>query len=181
MALAKEFGAGRLWRLVVFLALAALAIAVEAAPLGIAPGSLPSPDLVYCVIAHGALMAPASVPVLLIFGVGLARDLLTDVPVGLGALTLILAAEALKARAPTLQRQPLLTQWLWVAGAAAAMTLGQWLVLTLTLAHAPALTALFGQFATTVLVYPFVTLALRWVLRMRDRPRSAEPAGSRQP
>ena len=91
------------------------AVLLEAAPAGIAPLSLPSPDLLFCLVAVWAVRAPEAAPILLVFALGLVRDFLTDLPPGLGALSLVAAGEALKARAGALARQPFAVEWLWVA------------------------------------------------------------------
>lgn len=108
---------------------------------------------------------------LLVYALGLLRDLLTDLPVGLGALALVLAAEALKARAPALSRQPFLIEWAWVAGMAAAMSATLWLAVTMSFAQPPYASLLLQQYAATLMVYPVLSMALRWLLRVRDRPR----------
>jgi len=171
MGWAAEYGLARVLRAGLLALVGAIAVAVEAAPLGLSAAALPSPDLLFCVVAHWALRAPSATPVLLVYAIGLGRDLLTDLPVGLGALALVLAAEAMKARAGSLARQPFLAEWLWVGAVAAGMTAAQWLVVALSLAQPPYASLLAQQYAATVLVYPAVSVVLRWVLRVRDRPR----------
>ncbi|MEM1346027.1 MAG: rod shape-determining protein MreD, partial [Pseudomonadota bacterium] len=111
------------------LALAGLvAIAVEAAPLGLEPRALPSPDLLACLVACWAVRAPEAAALVLVFALGLVRDLLTDLPIGLGALTLVLLAEAMRLRAGRASGwSAFLLEWLWFALAAAAMLALQWL------------------------------------------------------
>lgn len=173
-------GLGALARMGLLVLGAFVAVAVEIAPLGLAAAALPGPDLLFCLVAYWALRIPAAAPVLLVFALGLGRDLLTDQPVGLGALTLVLAAEALKARRAALQRQPFLFEWVWVGMAAGGMMLAQWLGLVLTLADAPALALLLQQYAATLLVYPALAAVLRWVIRIRDeRSETVRPGGER--
>lgn len=177
-----EYGLARAFRAALLGAVGALAVAVEAAPLGLSPVALPSPDLLFCAVAHWAVRAPTATPVLLVYAIGLGRDLLTDQPVGLGALTLVLAAEAMKARAGALARQPFLAEWIWVAAVAATMAVVQWLVVAISLAQPPYASLLAQQYAATILIYPFVSLVLRWVLRVRERtPRDGGAAARRTP
>lgn len=163
------------FRLVLLSGLGLAAISLEAAPLGLGPEALPSPDLLFCVVAHVALRAPGAAPVLLVFALGLARDLLTDTPVGLGALGLVVAAEWLKTRRAPLARQPFALEVATVALAATAMTAALWAGVVLALATPPALAELGQQLAATALVYPAVTAILGGVLGLRDT--AADPGG----
>lgn len=149
--------------------LALLAVLIEAAPLGVAPLSLPSPDIVFCLVALWAIRAPEAAPLALVFGLGLMRDLITDLPPGLGALTLVAAAEALKSRAALLARQPFPVEWFWVALAAAAMSAAQWLGLLLSFAQPPYATLLAQQITATVAVYPLAAALFYRLLRRRSR------------
>lgn len=176
---AEELGLRRILRMALLVLLGLLAITLEAAPLGLGTAALPSPDLLYCLVAHWALRAPGAAPVLLVFSLGLARDLLTDLPVGLGALLLVFAAEALKAQRGTLARQPLVMEWLAVALGAAAMALALWLAVALTLAAPPSLALLAQQAGLTVAVYPLLTLALAWPLGLRQAREPARSGGDR--
>ena len=76
--------------------LALLAIFLEATPMGLEATSRPSPDLLLCVVAYWSVRRPRSAPAVLVFSLGLVRDLLTDVPVGAGALSLMVISELLK-------------------------------------------------------------------------------------
>lgn len=176
MAAARPLDAATLLRMALVTLTGLVAIATEAAPVGLGAGAQPSPDLLFCVVAHVALRLPAAMPMLLAFALGLARDLLTDVPVGLGALTLVLAAEALKGRRAAIQRQPLVFEIAWVGLAGGAMSLAQWLGVTLSLAQPAYLGLLLQQYAATLLAYPAVGLFLRWVVRIRDADRDIRRA-----
>ncbi len=156
-----------------------VAVLIEAAPLGVAARGLPSPDLVFCVVAVWALRVPEATPLLLVFGLGVVRDLVTDVPPGLGALALVLAAEALKRLGAGGRRQAFLAEWLRVAGAAAIAAFLPWLGLLLTLAQPAYPTLLLQQLVATVALYPLVRVSGSWLLR--DAARKADPAGHSRP
>ncbi|MEL6477716.1 MAG: rod shape-determining protein MreD [Pseudomonadota bacterium] len=169
----------RLIRMTLFLALGALAIFIEAAPVDLSATALPSPDLLLCVVVFWALRRPGSTPTLLIFALGLTRDLLTDAPIGAGTLSLVLTAEVIKEYRGWIASRPFLVEWLAMAGAALAGVLLQWLLITVTFGQPPYL----GQLATlalfTVAAYPLVVFLLRWGLRIgwrkRDRARPVRP------
>lgn len=147
--------------------LALVAVSIESAPLGFRADAWPSPDLLFCIVACWSLRRPQAVPLLLIFGLGLARDLLTDLPAGAGALTLVLASEGLKAGADPLSRRGFGSEWLAVAGAFAAMLLAQWLMVLLVLAHPPYLVELGQQWLVTLALYPPLAALLRWPFGVR--------------
>lgn len=148
------------------------AVMLEAAPAGVAALSLPSPDLLFCLVAVWAVRAPGAAPILLIFALGLMRDLLTDLPPGLGALSLVAAGEALKARAAQLSRQPFLVEWFWVALAGAAMVALQWLGLLATFLQPPYGSLLAQQVIATALVWPLVLMLTARLLRQTRRARA---------
>lgn len=169
MNLTDFISPARWFRMVLLAGLGVLAIYIEAAPLGLAPGARPSPDLLLCVVAYWAVRRPGSSPMLLVFLLGLARDLLTDVPVGAGALSLVLVAETLKARRRLLARSAFPVEWLAVSLAAFCAAAMNWGLVLLTLAQPPYLSDIGAQVLFTAMVYPFVVIVLRWVLRITWR------------
>jgi len=164
----------RVVRTVLLTVVAGLAIALEAAPIGLSALALPSPDLVSCVVIVWVLRAPEAAPLILVFAIGVARDLLTDVPPGLGALSLVMAAELVRLRRATLVRRHFAFEWLWVGLALAAMMLLQWLGVLISLAQPPYLTDLAQVFVLTLALYPVVAVVCRWGLGLR--PAQPEPA-----
>lgn len=169
MQLSAWLSPARLANVAFVLALGFVAISVEAAPLGLRADTWPSPDLLFCIVAYWALRRPEAVPVIAVFAAGLARDLLTDTPAGAGALTLVLAAEALKAAGRPLARRGVGTEWLAVAGAFAAVLLVQWLMVLLVLAHPPYLLELGQQWVVTLALYPLLATVFRWLFGIRRR------------
>lgn len=149
------------------LALGLVAVSVEAAPLGFEANAWPSPDLLFCIIAYWSLRRPEAVPLLAVFAAGLGRDLLTDAPVGAGALALVLAAEGLKAVERPLTRRHFGAEWLTIGGALAVVLLAQWLMVLLVLAHPPYLLELFQQWLITLALYPLLAAVFRWLFRVR--------------
>lgn len=171
MSAAEILNPGRLIGLVVLVFLGMAAIFLEAAPFGVGPMARPSPDLLLCVVAYWSLRRPDAAPMLAIFVLGLLRDLLTDVPVGAGALILVVVSEVLKNARRTLHRGGFGAEWAAITGAAFASTAALWAVVFLTLAQPPYLSSLFYQCLFTALAYPAVVLVFRWLLRIRwQRP-----------
>lgn len=175
--------ATKITRMALLAAFAVLAVALEAAPVGLTATARPSPDLVFCVVAYFAVRRPSATPALLVFAIGLFRDLMTDVPPGLGAVSLVAAAEILRARAQPLSRQPIASEWGTIACVAVGMLAMQWLVLLLSFAQPPYLVDLGWQWFYTVLCHPLVSLILRWVVRLGwehgEPARSYAPSSAR--
>lgn len=167
MSLSAAFAPARLAAIAFVVALALVAVAVEAAPLGHRADAWPSPELVFCIIAYWSLRRPESVPLIAVFAIGLARDLLTDTPAGAGALTLVLASEALKAAARPLALRGFWAEWLAVCAGLAVVLLAQWLMVLLMLAHPPYLVELARQWLLTGLLYPVLAGVFRWLFQVR--------------
>ena len=166
------FGIQRIARLSLFVLFGLLAIFAEAAPVGHPSGGLPSPDLLFLVVAFFSVRRPGTVLMVLVFGLGLIRDLLTDAPVGAGALALLAASEGLRTLSPSLRTAPLAAELLAVSVALAATLAVQWLLVVLTFLQPPAPVVLVRQWALTVALYPVVALVLRWMFRIGwRRPR----------
>jgi rod shape-determining protein MreD len=148
-----------------------LAVAVEAAPLGLMPGAVPSPDLLACVVAAMALRRPRSAPLLLVWCLGLLRDLVTDVPPGAGALSLVLAAELLRRQGAAVGRRSLPVEWFRVAAVLLGMFALQYVLVLLSFAQPPYVMDMVRQWALTAALYPSAALVLRWVFGIRWQAR----------
>jgi len=166
MELSVWFAPLRLFRIAVLLSLGLGAISLEAAPLGLSPEAYPSPDILFCVVAYWSIRRPDAAAVIAIFAIGLVRDLLTDLPVGAGALSLVLASEFLKRLAVGLSRRSFATEWAVVTLLFAVMSAAQWIVVLILLAHPPYLIDLGHQLLVTVALYPLLALIFRWLLRV---------------
>ncbi|MBY8975733.1 rod shape-determining protein MreD [Rhodobacteraceae bacterium NNCM2] len=154
----------RVIRMLIFTALGLLAIFIEAAPAGIEATSLPSPDLLLCVVAFWVLRRPGSTPLLLVFALGLCRDLLTDAPLGAGTLGIVLAAQVLTERRNWIAAQPFVVEWMMVGLAIAFTLILQWVLVVVTLGHPPYLRLLLIMAGMTFFSYPVVAVVFRWLL-----------------
>jgi rod shape-determining protein MreD len=172
--MAVRIDLARLFGTALMLAMGIAALFLEAAPLGLAADAWPSPDLVFLVVAYWSLRRPEAAGLLAVFALGLARDLLTDTPPGLGALSLVLASEYLKAMGPVLARWRFVAEWFIVVMALALALALQWLTVLLLLAHPPYLSDLGLQWLASVALYPVLALVLRWLFRIGWR--KPEPA-----
>jgi rod shape-determining protein MreD len=142
---------------------------LEAAPLGLAADARPSPDLVFLVVAFWSLRRPEIAALLAVYALGLTRDLLTDTPAGIGALTLLLASGYLKTMGPALARWRFVAEWFVVALTLLAVLVLQWLTVLVLLAHPPYLYDLGLQWLISMAIYPVQVLVLSWLFRIRWR------------
>ena len=166
MQLLEALDPARLMRMGLLTLIGMIAIFLEIAPLGLEATSRPSPDLLLCVVAYWSIRRPGSAPAILIFALGLTRDLLTDVPIGAGVLSLLLIAEVLKLRRHYFARASFATEWIAVAFAAIASAALHWFLVFITLAQPPYLFDLFNQSVYTMMAYPIMALFFRWGLRI---------------
>ena len=169
----------RLFGLAALIAAALVALLIQLAPLGAAPGAIPAPDLFWCVIAYFALRAPWAAPMAALFALALTRDFLVGGPVGASALTLLLAAEALKARAASPFPRGIWDDWLAASALFAAATAAQWLLMTVSFADPPPLWSLAPYVALTVGAFPLVAGVIRYGARLGGAPAAAAAGGAR--
>ncbi|MEM9781248.1 MAG: hypothetical protein AAF899_02125 [Pseudomonadota bacterium] len=165
--------AGQLWRAALIGLVALVALLLEAAPMGTGASALPSPDLMLLVLGVAVVRRPDCVPIPLVFTLGLARDLIGDMPVGLGALTLIAAIEILRMRAPALSRAALWLEGMTIAAVTLAMLAAQIVLMLIMLAQPPYLMDLVRQWVLTLAFWPLAVFVVRGVMGIRAAKTSA--------
>lgn len=158
-------GPPRLIELVVVPVICLAAIIGMTMPLD--PGRLTPPDVVYCLMIGWVIRRPARVPLWMAPVLGLLGDVVLMRPIGLGALGLMLATEAFRARAGLFQSAPFVLEWLASVAGFAALLLGMRLVLGATFADVPTVARLGVAVMATGVAYPLVVLGLTWCLRIR--------------
>jgi rod shape-determining protein MreD len=150
------------------------AAGIYAALIPLAPGTgLVPPDIVFCLVIAWTVRSPRAVPLWLILVLGLAGDVMLSRPIGLGALGLVLACEAMRVRAARLRAAPFPVEWAAATAAFAVVLAGQGLVLALSLVPGPGVAAGAACLLATALAYPVVAGALAWGLGLRGQ----RPAG----
>ncbi|MEM6441655.1 MAG: hypothetical protein AAF763_18415 [Pseudomonadota bacterium] len=158
----------------VFLAAGLAALLAQLAPISQIPSDW-RPDLLWAVLAFFALRAPRAAPILLVALVLLTRDALSGAPPGAGALSLLLAFEALRAWAASRPARPsLFSEGIAAAGLFAAALGLQWALLAITFAPAPDPDALARHLGATALALPAVAALLRWGLGLGRPARTPE-------
>ncbi len=160
------------------LALGAAALHLPLLPYAFGAHGLPMPDLVYCLTIVWTIRRPAETPLWAVVALGVAGDVMLSRPLGLGALGLMLAAEAARSSAASLRAGPFAAEWLTAVGLFAALLLGMQAALRLVFLDGAAWEPLIAHAAATALAYPAIA-ALAFGYRLRgarsalDRPGRA--------
>lgn len=156
-----------------FLALALLLLFVRLLPLGSAPGSLPGPDLLLCLILVWTIRRPDFLPMPLILVVILIEDLILMRPPGLWTAVVVLATEFLRGRAALTRELNFLVEWMLVSGIMLGMMLTYRVALSLTFVPQPAFGFAVVQLLWSIALYPLVVALSRLILDLR-KPATGE-------
>ncbi len=160
-----------------FLVLGFVAVQAALIPLELA-GGLVASDLLYGLVVAWVIRRPAATPLWAIVLLGLFADLMLSRPAGLGALGLVLAAEAFRGRAGRFADVPFAFEWLAATLGFVAMLAGMQLALELVFADPPALSSLIEYAVATAIAYPLIVFGLTWCLGLkasRGGQRFGEP------
>ena len=149
-------------------------VAILAAMIPLAPGGdLVPPDILWCVVVAFAVRRPGAAPLWLIVALGLLGDLMLSRPVGLGALALVLSAEAMRANSGRFRGAPFVIEWVAAAALFALALAGMEALLRLALAEGPTLGAAARHAVATALAYPVIAFCVTRLPGMRARTREA--------
>lgn len=137
--------------------------------LPLAPGRIhwPGADLALCLCLAWVLRRPEQVFAGVIAVLFLFEDLLLMRPLGLWPLFVLAASEALRLRAFRWRDQAFVFEWLRVALLMGLMMIGYRLIMILFLLPVPGLGATTLQWLASVIAYPIVVLAARWLAGLR--------------
>ena len=155
---------------VLLLALGVVAVYAALIPLGPGSGLVP-PNLLYCLVFAWTVRSPAAVSAPLVLVLGLFADVMLTRPIGLGALGLVLAAEAVRGRTALFRGAPFVLEWLAAVAGFGLVLAASDLVLRLALVRGPGLGPLLAHVVATAIAYPVVVAGL--VLGLGLRPPAA--------
>ncbi|MEM9049563.1 MAG: hypothetical protein AAGC92_12685 [Pseudomonadota bacterium] len=155
------------------LMLAALFLALALSPAGLAAGRLPMPDPVFALLFICRLRRPEIMPLGLLIALSLVSDLIRGAPLGVGTLAMLAAAEVLLRYRDRILRGGFGVEWLLAACLFGAQMTAQYLLLSITFAPRPSLSALAISAGMTILSYPCVFLVLRGMMPMRPNQTGA--------
>ena len=164
----------------IFLGLCLFLIFVQLLPLDARPETVPWPDLLLLATLVWVARRPDYVPVLVIGVVFFLTDLLFQRPPGLWTALVLLATEAIRARALRLRSAPLVIEWGTIAGAILIITFAYRMVLLIALSPTPPLGLTLLQMIMTLLAYPVVALFAHYMFRVsRPAPGAVDSLGHR--
>lgn len=164
----------------VYLGLGLGLIFVHLMPLQTVPRGWAGPDVMVALTLAWVLRRPDHVPPLLVAAVFFLGDLLFQRPPGLWAAIMVMAAQALRHRAPGLREQSFAAEVLAVAGVLVTATLAYRIVLALFVVDRAPLGLSLMQMLATLAVYPLVVAGLHLILGVRRAGRSdPDRAGGR--
>ncbi len=150
-----------------FLGLALVLLFLRLLPMANAPGALPGPDLLLCLIMAWVVRRPDFLPMPLILIVILIEDLVLMRPPGLWTAIVILATEFLRSRVALTRELNFLVEWVLVSGMMLGMLLAYRLVLAMAFVAQPAFGFSIVQVLWSVALYPLVVGLSRLVLDLR--------------
>ena len=156
-----------------FLALAAFLLFFRLLPLGNAPGTLPGPDLLLCLILAWVIRRPDFLPMPLILAVILIEDLVLMRPPGLWTAIVVLGTEFLRSRAALTRELNLLVEWMLISGVMLGMMLAYRLVLGVAFVPQPAFGFAAVQVLWSMALYPLVVALSQLTLDLR-KPATGE-------
>ncbi len=151
----------------IYLLIACITIFARLLPMDLGPGSTPLPDLLLAVTVAWVLRRPEQVPALMIAAVFLICDMLFLRPPGLWTLIVLLATEFLRSRVGLARELPFPLEWAMVALVLLSATLAEGLILTILVVPNSAIGVALLHILLTLLAYPVVVAALRFVLGLR--------------
>ncbi|WP_374645863.1 rod shape-determining protein MreD [Tabrizicola sp.] len=150
-----------------FLGLALLLLFVRLLPLNHAPGALPGPDLLICLILAWIVRRPDFLPMPLIAGVILLEDLVLMRPPGLWTAIVVLATEFLRSRIALTRELNFIVEWVLVSGVMLAMLLSYRLALGLAFVPQPPFGFAVVQMLWSIALYPLVVGLSRLIFDLR--------------
>lgn len=131
-------------------------IFIQLLPLNTLPPGWAPPDLLLAVTMVWVARRPDLVPVMSIAVVFLLTDLLFQRPPGLMTALALIATEMLRARAAGLRNAPFALEWATVSVMIAGITMGNRLVLSVTMTPQAPLGLTMVQLLMTCLSYPLI-------------------------
>lgn len=150
-----------------FLAAAWVLLFVRLLPLSGGIAGWPGPDLGLALILAWVLRRPDQLAAGVIVLAVLIEDVLLMRPLGLWTAVVLIGSEAARLREPRWRDQPFMVEWLRVGLLIGGMMLGYRLMQILVLLPVAALGQVILQYLATVMAYPLVVFAARWLLGLR--------------
>lgn len=177
----EDISTFRFWMYrVYFVAIGFVLILWSIIPFDMSAGALPYPDFFYCLTMAYVVRRPEYVPIWTIFLVFFMRDILTQAPLGLFTLLVVMGSEVVRANIQAFREYIFGLEWLWVATIFAVITVVQQVMLALTLSDAPRFVEQLLLILLTVLAYPVIVGVMKFGFGIiRPRPGALDAWGRR--
>lgn len=166
----------RYWlEVTLFAILGFVAIGIPMIPMGLAADSLPFPDLLFALMVGWIIRRPETAPLLVVAFLAVLADAMLMRPMGLWALILLVATEALRFSLRAFRDIPFLLEWAYVAGLLVLMTLAQSVLQLVSFSDVYGFSDQAWHVLRTIAIYPIVVAVLHYIFRIRvpklaDRP-----------
>ncbi len=150
-----------------FLFVALFILFVKLLPLGSVAGDWPGPDILLCLIFAWVVRRPDFLPVLLVAFVLLLEDLILMRPPGLWTALVVIATEFVRSRMALTRELSFWAEWALVGGLMFGLLLAYRLVFSVAFLPQPGFGFALLQTLWSILCYPLVVAASRFVLDLR--------------
>ena len=151
-----------LFRRAVYLSIGILLTTLALVPLNLTAGRLPGPDVMYCLTMVYVIRRPEFVPIWSICLVFFLRDILSQAPLGLFTVLVLLGTELVRNNVQAFREYFFPLEWLWVASIFVSILLSQHFLLSLVLSETPKFLDQFYLFVFTSVAYPATVAAMRY-------------------
>jgi rod shape-determining protein MreD len=156
-----------------FLVLAMFLLFTRLLPLSHAPGTLPGPDVLICLIMAWIVRRPDFLPMPLILVVILVEDLVLLRPPGLWTAIVVVATEFLRGRIILTRELNFVVEWMLVSGVMLGMMLAYRLALGLAFVPQPPFGFAAVQMLWSIALYPLIVGLSRLIFDLR-KPATGE-------
>lgn len=144
-------------------------ILISAVPLRPGAPLWPMPDLLLALCSYWVLRRPDTAPLIVIFALGLAADLILMRPIGIGALALVLVTEILRSQVRQMRDIPFVAEWLLITLMIGAAVTLQVVLMWISLGNLPPLRDMALYAGATALSYPVMAILCGGLLGLRHR------------
>ncbi|MCO4824300.1 MAG: hypothetical protein KC451_05555 [Amylibacter sp.] len=150
-------------------------------PFDLSAGALPVPDIFFCITMAYVVRRPEYVPVWMIFVVFFLRDILTQAPLGLCTLLVVMGTEVVRGNIQAFREYNFGLEWLWIGAIFVAITTTEQILLALTLSDTPRLLGQVLLILFTLAAYPVTVGVMKFGFGItRPRPGELDAWGKRQ-
>jgi rod shape-determining protein MreD len=147
--------------------IAALIMFYHLIPFKLTPATFPSPDIMFGIICALIIRRPEIVPFWLIGIIYFGFDIFLMKPLGIWAICVLVATEAVRANRAVLRENLFPFEWFMVSLIFLATLLANRVFWVVSFIPTPSWPSLFWQFLFTVAAYPVILFVMTYILHIR--------------